>query len=225
MLVSTISHLRSWFQQFSASADWLHARRGRVTTKTQDRNICYKDLHGSLYSWWSVWLNNRRISAQTDCNCLREAGLHTHHPHTGLDLTAVWFRNTLGCAHSFWKLKTSLFFSGLSIQQKYPLLSICELFWTIGYFSVFPCLCRTMNCTELLWWNGTTFHKPPWISSFSQCEGDALHCRMQMVATHTTESVTLGQPLTVAGILQDNCWWKCLHFVAHWWFVRHEIFS
>ncbi len=38
---------------------------------------------------------NQRISAQTVRNCLREAHLHAHRPHRGLDLTAVRRRNWL----------------------------------------------------------------------------------------------------------------------------------
>lgn len=68
----------------------------------------------------------------------------------------------------------------------------------------------SMNSTQLLWRNGTTFHKPQSIISFTLCDRDALHYRMQMVLTHATESVTLntdllGLSLTVAGVLVDVC--------------------
>ena len=41
----------------------------------------------------TVSLRNRRISTQTVRNHLREAQLRAHHPHQGLDLTAVRRRN------------------------------------------------------------------------------------------------------------------------------------
>ncbi len=45
-------------------------------------------------------LHNQRISAQTFRNRLREAHLHAHHPHRGLDLTAVRRRNRLEWANA-----------------------------------------------------------------------------------------------------------------------------
>ncbi len=49
---------------------------------------------------------NQRISAQTVRNHLREAHLHAHHPHWGLNLTAVRRRNRLewANAHIRWHL-------------------------------------------------------------------------------------------------------------------------
>ncbi len=43
---------------------------------------------------------NQRISAQTVRNRLREAHLHAHRPHRGLDLTAVRHRNRLEWANA-----------------------------------------------------------------------------------------------------------------------------
>ncbi len=43
----------------------------------------------------TIGLHNQIISAQTVRNRLREAYLHAHHPHRGLDLTAVRRRNRL----------------------------------------------------------------------------------------------------------------------------------
>ncbi len=54
----------------------------------------------------TIGLHNQRISAQTVRNRLREAHLHAHRPHRGLDLTAVHRRNRLewANAHIRWRL-------------------------------------------------------------------------------------------------------------------------
>ena len=54
----------------------------------------------------TVDLQNRRISAQTVRNHLREAHLRARRPHQGIDLTAVWLRNSLqwANAHIPWPL-------------------------------------------------------------------------------------------------------------------------
>jgi hypothetical protein len=48
----------------------------------------------------TVGLDNWIISAQTLRNRLREAHLHAHRPHQGLDMTAVWRRNRLQWANA-----------------------------------------------------------------------------------------------------------------------------
>ena len=45
-------------------------------------------------------LHNQRISEQTVRNRFREAHLHAHHPHPGLDLTAVCHRNRIEWANA-----------------------------------------------------------------------------------------------------------------------------
>ncbi len=54
----------------------------------------------------TIGLHNQRISAQAVRNHLREAHLHAHRPHLGLDLTAVRHRNQLEWtnAHIWWRL-------------------------------------------------------------------------------------------------------------------------
>lgn len=72
-------------------------------------------------------------------------------------------------------------------------MSICHIAEAVnfGFVSMFLSLGISVNSTQLLWRNETTFYKPQSIISFNLCERDALHCRMQMVVTHLTERVTL----------------------------------
>ncbi len=91
-------------------------RRPRVTTPAQDIHIQHLHLQDRLRpatrtAAATIGLNNQRISAQTVINThLREAHLHAHRPHQGLDLTAV--RLEWANAHIRWRLKLwrSVFF-------------------------------------------------------------------------------------------------------------------
>ncbi len=83
----------------------------RVTTPAQDLHIQHLHLQDRLRpatrtAAATIGLYNQRISAHTVRNRLREAHLHAHHPHQGLDLTAVRHRNRLEWtnAHIRWRL-------------------------------------------------------------------------------------------------------------------------
>ncbi len=88
-----------------------HKRRSCVTTSAQDLHIQHLYLQDCLRQTTrtaaaTIGLHNQKISAQTVRNCLREAHLHAHCPHQGLDLTAVRRRNRLewANAHIRWRL-------------------------------------------------------------------------------------------------------------------------
>lgn len=107
----TIGRLRARFRETGNTANRPHPRRPRVTTAEQDRHIRLSHLRDRLRPATrtadeTVGLHNRRISAQTVRNRLREANLRARRPHRGLDLTEgrrhtrlVWAR-----VHARWTL-------------------------------------------------------------------------------------------------------------------------
>ena len=108
---STISRLRTRFRETGNTVNRLHARRPRVTTPGQDRYMRLQHLRdrlrpGTRTADETVGLHNRRISAQTVRNRLREVNLRARRPHQGIDLTAVrrQTRRNWANAHLRWTL-------------------------------------------------------------------------------------------------------------------------
>ncbi len=102
---STISRLQRRFREFGSTSNRPHNRRPHSTTPAQDLHIQHLHLQDRLRPATQtvaakISLHEQRISAQTVRNCLREAHLHAHCPHRGLDLTAFRRRNRLEWANS-----------------------------------------------------------------------------------------------------------------------------
>ena len=104
---STISRLRHRFRQTGNTCNRPHNRRPRVTTPDQDRYIRLTHLRDRLRPATrtadeTFGLHNRRISAQTVRNRLRENNLRARRPHRGLD---IWTAHTAVC--HWWQLECS----------------------------------------------------------------------------------------------------------------------
>ncbi len=101
---STISRLRRRFRLFGTTTHRPHPRRPCATTPAQDRYIRLLHLRyllrpATLMAQEPVGVNDRRVSAQTIRNRLRENGLRARRPYQGLDLTDVRRRNRLEWAN------------------------------------------------------------------------------------------------------------------------------
>uniref|UniRef100_A0A0F8CQJ7 Transposable element Tcb2 transposase n=1 Tax=Larimichthys crocea TaxID=215358 RepID=A0A0F8CQJ7_LARCR len=139
---STISHLQRCFREFGSTSNWSHNRRSRVTTPAEDLHIQHVLLQDRLrpatrIAAATIGLHNKRISAQTVRNRLREAHLHAHHPHRGLDLTPVRRRNRLewANAHIQWCLARwrGVLFTDESRFSLFRADGVCGIGWVSGF--------------------------------------------------------------------------------------------
>lgn len=107
---STIICFQKHFRLLGCTSNWSHHGRPSITTPAQDVHIQHIHLQDHLRpdtrkAAETIGLHNQRISVETVRNCLREAHLYAHHPHLGLDRTAVCHRNKLewASAHIPWR--------------------------------------------------------------------------------------------------------------------------
>uniref|UniRef100_A0AAZ3NN08 Transposase Tc1-like domain-containing protein n=1 Tax=Oncorhynchus tshawytscha TaxID=74940 RepID=A0AAZ3NN08_ONCTS len=109
---STISRLQRSFREFGSTSNRPHKRRPRGTMPAQDHHIQLLHLWDRLRpaTWTAdetVGLHNRRTSAQTVRNSLREAHLRARRPHQSLDLTAVQSRKPTSMEKSSLSMATA----------------------------------------------------------------------------------------------------------------------
>ena len=126
---STISHLQRRFRQFSSASNRPHNRRPRVTTLAQVLHIQHVHLQDRLRpatrtAAATLALHNQRISAQTVRNHLREAHLHAHRTHRGLNLTAVRRLNQLE-----WGNRVAHGGDGVTVMDKEHRCILLMAFW------------------------------------------------------------------------------------------------
>ena len=89
---STVSRLRSRYQETNSTRDRARTGRPRVTTPAQDNNIRLRHLHNRQLTAASTaretpGTHNPRISEHIVCWHLQEAGLCCYRPYFGLVLT------------------------------------------------------------------------------------------------------------------------------------------
>jgi hypothetical protein len=97
---STKARLRERLQQTQRATNRPQRRRPRATIPAQEFYVRLVNLSDRFQPATgtaneTVCVSNRRISAQTVCNCLRKAEMHAPHPHRKFDLTEVQRRNHL----------------------------------------------------------------------------------------------------------------------------------
>ncbi len=154
---STISHLQRHFREFGSTSNRLHNRRPCVTTPAQDLHIQHLHLQDHLRpatrtAATTIGLNNKRISAQTVRNRLREAHLHARRPHWGLDLTAVSRRSWLewANAHIRWRLDT---LKRCSLHGWIPVFTVQGRWQTVFMASCRWAVCWCQRCgSSGPWW-------------------------------------------------------------------------
>ncbi len=92
-----------------------------------------------------------------------------------------------GSVHNSWKLKTSQFLHNQHTHRTCHPLSMFGMLWIGVYDSVFQFLPISSNFTQPLKRSGPTLHRPQSTTWSTLCEGDVLHCVMQMVVTPDTD--------------------------------------